>query len=220
MNKKIIYLFSIVLTLVLVGAVSVYADQNEKNNQKSSDNATSSDKATSSINNNDLGEATSSDSDSDSESESESDSDNATSSNMGEQHRSEVAKVVQSLVKVANKDSNIGEEVRAVAQQEKDSGDKVKEKMNTVEKRNGFKTFLIGSDYKNLGDLRSELVTTQNNLDRLNVALEKTTSSTTKAELQTQIDKLSTILTNAKNFIKSEEGKFSLFGWLLKMFNK
>jgi cytoskeletal protein RodZ len=209
-------LFSIVLTLVLVGAVSVYADQNEKNNQKSSDNATSSDEATSSINNNDLGEATSSDSDS----ESESDSDNATSSNMGEQHRSEVAKVVQSLVKVANKDSNIGEEVRAVAQQEKDSGDKVKEKMNTVEKRNGFKTFLIGSDYKNLGDLRSELVTTQNNLDRLNVALEKTTSSTTKAELQTQIDKLSTILTNAKNFIKSEEGKFSLFGWLLKMFNK
>jgi cytoskeletal protein RodZ len=216
MNKKIIYLFSIVLTLVLVGAVSVYADQNEKNNQKSSDNATSSDEATSSINNNDLGEATSSDS----ESESESDSDNATSSSMGEQHRSEVAKVVQSLVKVANKDSNIGEEVRAVAQQEKDSGDKVKEKMNTVEKRNGFKTFLIGSDYKNLGDLRSELVTTQNNLDRLNAALEKTTSSTTKAELQTQIDKLSTILTNAKNFIKSEEGKFSLFGWLLKMFNK
>ena len=210
MNKKIIYLFSIILTLVLVGAISVYADQNEKNNQKSSDNATSSDEATSSINNNDLDEATSSDSD----------SDNATSSSMGEQHRSEVAKVVQGLVKVANKDSNIGEEVRVVAQQEKDSGDKVKEKMNTVEKRNGLKTFLIGSDYKNLGALRSELVTTQNNLDRLNAALEKTTSSTTKAELQAQIDKLSTILTNAKNFIKSEEGKFSLFGWLLKMFNK
>lgn len=201
------------LALILVGAVSVYADQNEKDNQKSN-NATSSDEATSSINNNDLDGATSSDANS------ESDSDNATSSSMGEQHRSEVAKVVQGLVKVANKDNKIGEEVRTVAQQEKDSGDKVKEKMNTVEKRNGFKTFLIGSDYKNLGDLRSELVTTQNNLDRLNVALEKTTSSTTKAELQTQIDKLSAILTNAKNFIKSEEGKFSLFGWLVKMFNK
>jgi hypothetical protein len=34
--------------------------------------------------------------------------------------------------------------------------------MNAVDKRGAFKTFLIGSNYKNLGELGSELVTTDN----------------------------------------------------------
>ncbi|MFA5831795.1 MAG: hypothetical protein WC878_08290 [Candidatus Paceibacterota bacterium] len=137
---------------------------------------------------------------------------------MSEQHRSDVAKVVQGLEKVAGKDAGIGEEVKAVAQEEKDGVADVVEKMEKVENRGGFKSFFIGSDYKNLGALRSELVTTQNHIDRLMKSAERASSTEIKAELQTQIDELKGIQTKAEEFIKGQEGKFSLFGWLVKMF--
>ena len=138
----------------------------------------------------------------------------------GEQHRSAVANIVQELVKVANRDSQIGEEVKVVAQEEKDQSEIVKEKMDKVENGGGLKTFFIGSDYKNLGALRSELVTTQNHLNRLNKALERTTSTTIKADLETQIKDLEAIKTKADSFVKTNESKFSLFGWFVKLFNK
>ncbi|MCK9351203.1 MAG: hypothetical protein WCT49_00890 [Candidatus Paceibacterota bacterium] len=137
---------------------------------------------------------------------------------MSEQHRNNVAKVVEELEKVANKDGAIGEEVKTVAQEEKDTVAGVSEKMEKVESRNGFKTFLIGSDYKNLGAIRSEIVTTQNHIDRLTKSLERATSTEAKAELQAQIDSLKGIQTKVETFVKDHEGKFSLFGWLVKMF--
>jgi chromosome segregation ATPase len=141
--------------------------------------------------------------------------------NIGEQHKNDVEKVASKLEKIANKNKDNDEmenEVKNIIKEEKDVSEKVKEKMDTVNQRGGFKIFFIGADYKNLGELRSDLQTTENHIDRLNKVLEKTTSTTTKAELQTQIQNLSTIQKNAENFISSEEGKFSLFGWLVKMF--
>ncbi|HBM45395.1 MAG: hypothetical protein UT05_C0013G0014 [Parcubacteria group bacterium GW2011_GWF2_38_76] len=137
---------------------------------------------------------------------------------VSEQHRNDVSKVVQELDKTAEKDKVIKDEVKTVAQEEKDVVAGVSDKMDKVEKRGGFKTFLIGSDYKNLGALRSELVTAQNRIDRLTKSLDRATSSTTQTELQTQITELGNIKTKAETFIKEQEGKFSLFGWLARMF--
>ena len=144
---------------------------------------------------------------------------NATSS-LGEQHRSRVSNFVQELEKVADRDRKIGEEVKAVAQEEKEISEKVKEKMENIEKRGALRTFLIGSDYKNLGALRSDLVTSRNHIERLNKALERTDSSSIKTVLETQIKDLTDIQTKAEDFAKSMEGKFSLFGWLSRMLSK
>jgi len=137
----------------------------------------------------------------------------------GEEHRSEVSKVVQELEKIADRDSDIKSEVKAVAEDEKSASEKVKEKIDAVEIRSGFKTFFVGSDYKNLGALRSELVTSDNHQERLNRAMSNTTDSSVKAELQNQINELNTIQDKAEAFVKSMEGKFSLFGWLVKLFD-
>ena len=138
----------------------------------------------------------------------------------GEQHRSDVGEVVEELMKVAKSDDRIGNEVKTVAQEEQNASTTVKDKMEKIENRSAWKTFLIGSDYKNLGALRSTLVTTQNHLDRLNKALDKTTSTTVKNELEAQIKQLETVKVKAENFIKDNESKFSLFGWLVKLFSK
>ena len=137
---------------------------------------------------------------------------------MSEQHRSKVAETVQALTDLADKDKNIGEDVRVVAQEQESSNERVTKAMKTVEARGGFKTFLIGTDYKNIGALRSELVTTQNSIDRLTKAKERATDDSVKTDLDAQIKALGETNTNALNFIKTNESKFSLFGWFVRLF--
>jgi len=146
---------------------------------------------------------------------------NSTSSEKGqinaEEHRSTVANFVQGLLGVADREQGgIGEQVRVIAQQQNDSDATTSQAMEKVQTRNKIKTFLIGSDYKNLGALRSETVQTRNRLDQLNRLIQNATDT---AEIQTQIQTLEQEQTKIENFIKAQEGKFSLFGWLSKLIN-
>jgi len=137
---------------------------------------------------------------------------------MSEQHKSNVANVVKDLTDLAGKDKNIGEDVRAVAEEQESSNERATKAIQAVEARGGFKTFLIGTDYKNIGALRSEVVTTQNSIDRLTKAKERAADDSVKAGLDTQIKALEETNTNALNFIKTNESKFSVFGWLVRLF--
>ncbi|OGY43500.1 MAG: hypothetical protein A3J62_04165 [Candidatus Buchananbacteria bacterium RIFCSPHIGHO2_02_FULL_38_8] len=136
------------------------------------------------------------------------------------EHRSRVAEVVQQLTAVANQDENIGEEVSQVAQAENEAREKVATIIEKIETRGKFKTFLLGTDYKNIGALRSELVTTANHIERLSKALERTIDEEVKAELNAQITALEEAKTKVESFIQTNESKFSLLGWLVKFFNR
>src|SRR3972149_2390449 len=86
----------------------------------------------------------------------------------GDDHRSAVATFVQDLLKVADREQGgIGEEVRVIAQEQNDDKEEVAREIDEVNNRSGFKTFFIGTDYKNLGNLRSAIAKTQTQIDRL-----------------------------------------------------
>jgi len=141
---------------------------------------------------------------------------------VGAEHRSAVAEIVSQLNSIAGKDNNIGEEIRQVAQEQSTSTENVAAKIDKIESRSKIKTFLIGSDYKNLGALRSEMVTSANQISRLEKALERAATSTdeVKTELTAQINAMEQEQTKVETFIQGQEGKFSLFGWLVKFFNR
>lgn len=137
-----------------------------------------------------------------------------------EEHRSTVANFVQNLLSVADKEGGIGEQVRVIAQQQNQSAETTVRAMEKVQTRNRIKTFLVGSDYKNLGALRSEMVQTANRLQHLNTLLESVQNEGDKTELQTQIQTLQQEQTKIEAFVKAEESKFSLFGWFVKLFSE
>jgi hypothetical protein len=137
----------------------------------------------------------------------------------GEEHRSEVADAVHKLLEVSDRSGGIGDEVKEIANEQKDAHDDVADSMNDLNKRSGLLTFLIGTDFKNLGKLRSSLVTSENGIDRLMKAKEKANRSVSD-EIDAQIAVLKSENEHAKEFIAEQEGKFSLFGWLVKMFAK
>lgn len=138
-----------------------------------------------------------------------------------ESHRSNVSVYVNNLLELASKaEGNIGEEMRLVAQEQNSSKEKISEAIEKIEKRGSLRTFLIGTDYKNLGKIRSELAKNEARLNKLNRTAEKMTSSTLSATTSEQIANLTKEQEELKNFIKQNESKLSLFGWFVKLFSK
>lgn len=154
------------------------------------------------------------------------DDDSATSSDrggdksQGDEHKSEVAIVVKSLLSIANRDGGIGEDVRLVAQEQSSTSARVKKDMDEVNGESKIKVFFFGTSYKNTGDLRSTIVTTQNHIDRLKKAQDKTASASIKADLEVQIKALEEVSVSTQTFVDAHEGKFSLLGWLIRPFSK
>lgn len=136
-----------------------------------------------------------------------------------EEHRSEVAKQVQELLDVADRDEGIGEEVRDIAHEVASSSDRAEVEKQDVEDRPDWLTFIIGSDYGNLGRMRSEIATTQNSIDRLTKARDRATDASGKATLDAQIQALSASASSTEAYVKAHENVFSIFGWFFKLFS-
>jgi len=139
----------------------------------------------------------------------------------GAEHRSTVATFVQNLLSVANREQGeIGEQVKVIAQAQNETKNKVADGIDKIQNRSKIKTFLIGTDYKNIGQLRSEMVKTRNQIDRLNRLVDETTNEESKIALQEQIQVLEQEQQKIDDFLKTNESKFSLFGWFVKLFNR
>lgn len=137
-----------------------------------------------------------------------------------ESHRSVVAEFIQSLTAVADRNGGIGQEVRVVAQQQNEIRDRASDIIYAVQNRSKIKTFLIGTSYKNLGELRSQMAQTRNQIEQLKRLMENVQNEADKTELQNQIQRLEEEQTDINNFIVENESKFSLFGWAVKLFRK
>lgn len=137
-----------------------------------------------------------------------------------QEHKNAVVDFVQDLLQLADKEGGIGEQVRNIAQQQNQSASTTLQAMEQVQTRNRIRTFLFGTDYKNLGVLRSEVVQTRNRLENLNKLMENIHNQAEQTGLQDQIQVLEQEQEKIENFIKDQEDKFSLFGWILKLFNQ
>jgi hypothetical protein len=137
---------------------------------------------------------------------------------MGESHRSIVASFVQSLLAVAERDGGIGPQVRVIAQAQNESASTTASAIVKIEDRSALKTFLFGTDFKTLGELKNEVRDTKVRIGELKDLMNKTTSSEIKAELSVQVTVLENDLAKVEKLIKDNEGKFSVFGWFVKIF--
>lgn len=138
----------------------------------------------------------------------------------GEQHKSNIANIIQTLLKVSDKEpGEIGDQVREIAQEQNEAKEKVGDSIDAIQNRSGLKTFFIGTDYKNVGEVRSEMVQTRNQIRKVEKLIDKTTNPTTKTTLQVQLTALETEQQKLETFLKTNESKFSLFGWFVRLFN-
>jgi hypothetical protein len=139
----------------------------------------------------------------------------------GAAHRSAVGTFMRNLLDVADREKGeVGEEIKAVAKEQDEAKDKVADAIDKIQNRGKLKTFLIGTDYRNMGALRSEMVKTRNQIDKLGRLIERASSSESKTALEEQLKTLQGAGQKIEDLLKANESKFSVFGWFVKLFSK
>ena len=76
----------------------------------------------------------------------------------------------------------------------------------------------VSIDYKNIGQLRSEMVRIRNEIKELEKLLDKTQNEEDRIALQGQIDILEQSLQKIYDLIEASENEFSLLGWIKELF--
>ncbi len=136
-----------------------------------------------------------------------------------EEHKSVVSDFVQGLLNVADKEKGTrGEQIKSIAKEQDGNKNDIADKIEKIKERSKFKTFLIGTDYRTIGQLRSEIAKTDNQIEQLSKIVDQTTNVDTKKVLQDQISNLKQQQAKVTNFLDVNAQKFSLFGWFAKMF--
>ena len=134
------------------------------------------------------------------------------------EHQEKAAKAAQRLSGQASMDLTIGIEAGDIAKEQVKSSVRAAEVAADIEAnpQKGIRAFLFGSDYKNLGALRSEIVTTENRISRLERMRANTTDPIARDTIDTQITEMKSANEAALAFIEEHQSGFSLFGWLLR----
>jgi hypothetical protein len=141
-------------------------------------------------------------------------------SKLSEEHKNRVSEFTKKLLEVGKRDWKMKKDVEDIANETLDSGTSTAESIDKENSRSAWKTFLIGSDFQNLGKLRSELARTDKIVERLNVLASSTANTTVQIDLEAQIKLLQDAQAKVKTFVTEHESSFSLFGWFVKIFNK
>jgi len=113
----------------------------------------------------------------------------------------------------------IAEQLEEVAEETEDTAEDTAQAINKAEKENGFKKFLVGTDYKNLGQLRSSLVHNRNQIRKLTYLAEKAPDEDTEAQIAEQLTTLMQERTRIKEVLSENEEGFSLLGWVFRFMN-
>jgi len=130
-----------------------------------------------------------------------------------------IGKATQSLNRVSERTNNpeIGEQVRTMVQSHQQIQTKTQTAIKTMDKRGKAMKFLIGPDYKNAGQIRSDVVSLRNDIGKLE-KIKDDVDTTNAEDVQVAIDELQTEADSLNVQLEDQLSGFSLFGWLAKRF--
>lgn len=130
-----------------------------------------------------------------------------------------IEKATQSLNRVAERKNNpeIGEQVRSMVQSHQQIQTNTQTALQNMSQRNKVVKLLVGPDYKNAGQVRSNVVSLRNNIGQLE-RMKDNADTEDVEDIQTAIDELQTEADELDAQLEEQLSGFSLFGWLAKRF--
>ncbi len=139
-------------------------------------------------------------------------------------HKKNITDVVISLNEISDEEDQIGnedvsDEIEEVAIEEEENVDEVADAISAVEKRPKWKTFLFGSDYKNLGQLRSSLAHNTNSVRKLHKAQNEVQANGNEEDVQAQLGELVQERDRIRTVIAEHEDDFGILGWVFRFFS-
>ena len=126
---------------------------------------------------------------------------------------------IKRVAKIEKEDGNttVGDEIEEAADEISYSSVGNISPLDEVDNRPAWKSFLLGPDYKNLGEIRSNLVQTRNQIRKIEKTMEKNMGEEEANTLRVRLGDLETERLKIVNYIEEKDDGFSLFGWLAKL---
>jgi hypothetical protein len=129
-----------------------------------------------------------------------------------------VGEAVENMVRLSFQLGNeeLGQQIRAVTQQQLQSLDKTNQALDKTEERSAIARFFIGTNYNQLKIAKEEMEQNRLRIQELNRIKAQISNEGDKTELKNQIKILEEQNTSLSNQINDILSGFSLLGWLLK----
>jgi len=138
----------------------------------------------------------------------------------GNQRRSQVANAVQVMLQVADRDTGIGEQVRAIAQTQTQNQDRLEVSLDKVQSRNAFTKFFIGPNYGEINNVKRNLEQNREQVRLLNQLNTQVANQGDQQQLMEQVRVLEQANAEIESSLGVVENGFSLLGWMFRLFAK
>jgi len=145
---------------------------------------------------------------------------NQNQDNQGEQNRSRVANAVQEMLGVADRNGEVGQQIRTVAQNQEQNQQEMEVELNKAKGRSGIVKLFIGPNYKELKKVENRLENHNKNLEELKKLRNQITDDVDKNIMEQQIQVMEQVQVELENEVADEKKGASLFGWLFRWFAK
>lgn len=134
------------------------------------------------------------------------------------EHMNEVAKQVEILLMARTTKGGIGEEVREIARNQRQTQNQLTEEVNRMDSRKGILKSFIGPDYQAIKNLEKMIETNQSRialLEELKIGLTDKGSIT---QIEDAIQALTQQNVSLQERLAFEQQSSGLFGWLFRLF--
>lgn len=141
-------------------------------------------------------------------------------SDTARQNMSIVAQKVEELLEEKEDGEGIGQQVRQVAQAQNQAQSQINAQLEKLESRQGFMKKLFGADQKAIKNLKQQMEQNQLRIEALQQLQTEVANQADEDQIQELTQALIDQNTSLEEQIQAEEEVGSLFGWLIKLFNK
>ena len=147
---------------------------------------------------------------------------------LGSQNRSETARQNMSLIAqkveelLASKEDQggIGQQVKVIAQQQKQAQQEIKGQLDKLESRKGLMKKLFGPDRKAIKNLNRQMEQNQLRIEQLQQQQTEVVNQADQTQIEEAVQALVEQNTALQDQVRFEEQIGSLFGWLAKLLAK
>lgn len=141
-------------------------------------------------------------------------------STSAKQNMSVVAEKVEELLISEGSENGIGQQIKDIANKQKQAQGEIKGQLDKLELRKGFMKKLFGADKKAIKNLKQQIEQNQLRIKKLQQLQTQVINQADQTQIQEAVQALTEQNTALTDQIQSEEQVVSLFGWLTKLFIK
>jgi hypothetical protein len=140
---------------------------------------------------------------------------------LGDDHKSEVAKAVEDLLEVADiEEGKLGEKVREIAKNQEHSSDETEHFIQNAQSRGKVAEFILGPKYAELNGIQKQIGKNESQIQSLVQVASQLDDEDLKQAVEDQIEVLKEENAKLSSFIAGKEKERGIFGWVFRLFGE